>query len=73
MGRKIAVSGSNDGASTVDIAHDEKQAALLARRAYELWQARGCPEGDPMRDWFEAERLLVVERDAAATRADGRQ
>ena len=26
--------------------------------AHELWEARGCPEGSPEVDWFEAERQL---------------
>jgi len=31
--------------------------------AYELWQARGCPEGSAEVDWIEAERQ-VKGRDA---------
>ena len=31
----------------------------LAERAYELWQARGCPDGSAECDWFEAERELL--------------
>jgi hypothetical protein len=34
----------------------EERASLTSRRAYEKWQARGCPEGDDRRDWFEAEQ-----------------
>lgn len=30
----------------------------IARRAYELWQARGCPQGDPATDWQAAEAEL---------------
>jgi hypothetical protein len=26
--------------------------------ARELWKARGCPEGSPQEDWFQAERAL---------------
>ena len=26
--------------------------------AYSLWQARGCPEGSPEEDWFNAESTL---------------
>ena len=26
--------------------------------AYELWQARGCPEGSADEDWFDAARQL---------------
>lgn len=27
----------------------------IARLAYQLWHARGCPEGSPEEDWFRAE------------------
>jgi len=30
----------------------------IARKAYELWEARGYPHGDPEHDWYEAERHL---------------
>jgi Protein of unknown function (DUF2934) len=30
----------------------------LAKLAYGLWQARGCPYGSPEVDWLEAERQL---------------
>jgi hypothetical protein len=30
----------------------------IARRAYDKWQARGCPPGDGAHDWFEAENEL---------------
>ena len=30
----------------------------IAARAYELWEARGRPEGSDLEDWFEAERQL---------------
>jgi hypothetical protein len=30
----------------------------VAARAYEKWLARGCPIGDDLRDWFEAEQEL---------------
>jgi hypothetical protein len=31
----------------------------ISERAYELWQARGCPEGSGEHDWLEAERQLA--------------
>jgi hypothetical protein len=34
----------------------------IARRAYELWQARGCPPGDGTEDWQAAERELIARR-----------
>ena len=30
----------------------------VAALAYELWQARGCPEGSPEEDWFCAAEQL---------------
>ena len=30
----------------------------IAKLAYILWQQRGCPNGSPEFDWFEAERKL---------------
>src|SRR6059058_5056529 len=33
----------------------------IASLAHTLWEARGCPEGSPDQDWFEAERRLTVE------------
>jgi hypothetical protein len=33
---------------------------LLVRvRAYELWQARGCPDGSDLEDWLAAEQELT--------------
>jgi DUF2934 family protein len=30
----------------------------IAALAYELWQARGCPNGSPEEDWFQAAEEL---------------
>ncbi len=42
-------------AKAVNGANREVQIAELA---YQLWQQRGRPDGDPEQDWYEAERLL---------------
>ena len=34
----------------------------IARRAYEIWQARGCPPGDGSQDWQAAQRELSASR-----------
>jgi hypothetical protein len=34
----------------------------IARRAYEIWQARGCPPGDGGEDWRAAEAELWAAR-----------
>jgi hypothetical protein len=50
---------------------------LIQRKAYELWQLRGCPAGNPEHDWFEAVQQLRTaahkpEQDVASVRADAR-
>jgi hypothetical protein len=32
----------------------------IARLAHRLWEARGCPEGSPEVDWFEAVKELRI-------------
>jgi DUF2934 family protein len=32
--------------------------ADIAALAYELWRARGCPDGSPEEDWFHAAEAL---------------
>lgn len=34
----------------------------IARRAYAIWQARGCPPGDGSEDWQAAEAELAATR-----------
>ena len=31
----------------------------IAALAYRLWQERGCPEGSPEIDWFDAEQQML--------------
>jgi hypothetical protein len=38
----------------------------IAKLAYELWVGRGRPIGSPEQDWYEAERILKAEADAAS-------
>ena len=37
----------------VNFGHDE-----IAILAHEFWRARGCPEGSPEQDWFDASQKL---------------
>ena len=39
------------------LAHSTEQD--VAERAYRRWVDRGCPQGSPDEDWFEAERELL--------------
>jgi hypothetical protein len=34
----------------------------IARRAYELWQSRGCPQGDGSEDWQAAKAELIARK-----------
>lgn len=36
----------------------------IAEKAYELFQKRGSVHGHDLEDWLEAERLVMVERNA---------
>lgn len=44
--------------SSTDIPDDMITTEQIRKAAYYLWQARGCPHGEPERDWWEAEALL---------------
>ena len=34
----------------------------IARRAYEIWESRGCPDGTGDEDWQTAQDQLVAEQ-----------
>jgi hypothetical protein len=57
---------ANDPVSAVD--HEE-----IARLAYSYWQARGCPNGSPEKDWYHAENDLrqPIVAAVASDNADG--
>ena len=46
-------SESPDKSAPIEVSEPVNQQKL----AYELWQARGCPDGSPEVDWFMAEEL----------------
>lgn len=33
---------------------------MVAARAYEIWQERGCPEGSEQENWYQAEQELLT-------------
>jgi hypothetical protein len=43
-------------------AQDEISQEEIARRAYEIWQSRGCLPGDGSADWQAAEAELLAAR-----------
>lgn len=40
---------------------DRRLHELIAGRAYELYEKRGCQEGHDCEDWLEAERQILAE------------
>jgi hypothetical protein len=48
---------SKDPVSRSEIT-DSLDHATIASRAYELWEARGCPIGSPELDWLQAEEQV---------------
>ncbi len=52
-------SGKETGASllTGDALHQR-----IAERAYELYRGRGRRDGDDLKDWYEAEQLVLTEQ-----------
>ena len=44
----------------------ERDENSIRVKAYELWIARGCPEGTAEQDWLEAERQLLAVTNLAA-------
>ena len=46
-------------------------ADAISRRAYELWEQEGRPEGNDMRHWFQAERELSVSSSDSSARSMG--
>jgi hypothetical protein len=34
---------------------------MIARRAYAIWQSRGCPAGTSFQDWLQAEAEVAAE------------
>jgi hypothetical protein len=53
---KLASETPNEPTPSSACQHTDPQE--VARLAYQIWQARGCPEGSSEDDWFEAERQL---------------
>jgi hypothetical protein len=62
---------SNKPISVTDQASDSsetvKSTSDIAALAYELWQQRGCPEGSPEQDWYEAERKVQSQTESQPT------
>jgi hypothetical protein len=56
--RQDAQSGQQSGLNVNAGLEENSTQQDIARLAYSLWQARGCPENSADQDWFEAERTI---------------
>jgi len=54
-GRNNNRNGSLRGASK------DKLQEMIQKKAYELYEKRGCTSGNELADWFEAEKLVKQE------------
>jgi len=51
-------SASADEFAVLPVVAQVPDSTSIAALAYQLWQARGCPEGSPDVDWLGAEQIL---------------
>ncbi|HEX7008661.1 MAG TPA: DUF2934 domain-containing protein [Phycisphaeraceae bacterium] len=56
-GSKRPANSANPSGAVVTLTHEE-----IARRAYEIWLAKGKPIGQDEQNWHEAERELRAAR-----------
>jgi hypothetical protein len=63
-------SGKKTGVSAVSPLSGEALHQRIAEKAYELYRSRGQRHGDDLKDWYEAEQLVLTEqRPQAQTKA----
>jgi Protein of unknown function (DUF2934) len=55
--RKTAIS-DRPTQPTQHVTSPSEDETAISVRAYQLWQERGCPEGSPEVDWYQAEEQL---------------
>ena len=67
--KNIELVSPEDQASVATENHRAISKDDVARRAYELFLARGQAEGHDVEDWFEAERQLEAESMAPSAKA----
>lgn len=49
------------GVSKAPVESPEGMWERIARKAYELWEQRGRQDGNDLRDWLDAEALVMEE------------
>jgi hypothetical protein len=50
----------------------EQREEQIRRRAYEKWQAAGCPDNESLRFWTEAEREVKEKEQQSSERSPPR-
>lgn len=60
-GSKARKQASPPGASQKPIELPEGTWERIRAKAHELWEARGRQEGEELRDWLEAEEIVMEE------------
>ncbi|NGZ10473.1 MAG: DUF2934 domain-containing protein [Nitrospira sp. LK70] len=60
-GNVTAKSSSEPGTDQRPIESPDGMWERISRKAYELWEQRGRREGSAIRDWLEAEEIVLGE------------
>lgn len=68
MGARVKKAGAAKGRSFPAVGRSMQAIELpdgmwdrIAEKAYELWEQRGRQDGNDLRDWFDAEELVMEE------------
>ncbi|MCS6896734.1 MAG: DUF2934 domain-containing protein [Nitrospira sp.] len=56
-----AVSNQPSNSSNKPIELPDGMWERIAKKAYELWEQRGRQDGNDLRDWFDAEAIVMEE------------
>ncbi|MDF0650057.1 MAG: DUF2934 domain-containing protein [Nitrospira sp.] len=56
-----AISSSEPGKGETSIEASDGMWERISRKAYELWEERGRQESSAVRDWLEAEEIVLTE------------
>ena len=62
----VAIQPNQSAGGSVD--NPQPSSEEISRRAFQLWEERGRPEGSQDEDWFRAENELRHESDDAAAK-----
>jgi hypothetical protein len=66
--RQDKLGAAHGAASGSPIELPEGMWERIATKSYELWEQRGSREGHDLADWFDAEAIVMEERDPRSPR-----